>query len=1513
MDKYDKNVPSDYDGLFQKAADANGVSYDLLRKVAWTESRFQPTAKSKTGPLGMMQFTKATAKAMGLNVTDGPDDDRLVPELSINAAAKHLAELVNKFDGDELKAALAYNQGEGRLGAPQLEAYTKGDFSAISEEGRNYMRNLMDVARSPMSGQLEAFGGITPKGKGIPSDVGLGGIEVEGKRKVTDVLPESTGLNIKGIEQEAPAKSFATDFWDHHKQELSEYDARSTFFGFKKDVDAEIHNSPLGMAFRAGRLDNSFDVFKDVITPTRWNSYVPTQEDLEKLRNSGLPPSYYGVVTGGDAETWDDLIKLAKENYEKDLQRADSGIGAQLAAGVIGAAFDPLSYVPLVGVTGKGFKLINKALVVGAQSAAINVASEGLRTSIAGGEANYTGAVLGGLVFGAGMSAISDTIAAGLRRSKPEAEFNNEFVGPLMRMEARETAFNANSEDLSKMNTDSIKFDREYGGVNYAPLDTEPGAVVLPQGQILSDTNPLNPQTLSEFEAINPERAARGISLGGFTEIGYKTHRSDNAAVRSIARDLVRSPTGMESGSNGKFGSTADDIHSRLSSNDNRDYNLYYDKMMEVMKDPEFTVGAPKMSRAEAVEYIDRKIALAIEHPELQANLSPKELDLMRHVKGHYDLKRELMENPAVFGNAKAVSIFPGSNNKGTYVPRVYDTQSKNFRIQQLGSREAFQEAIAESLLASYYLRPATKARVDAHLREVYADEFEKATKGAQAAADTENFLRSQESTAPKMPDTLVTSGNQVGKQKVTNGVVDGDYMSGRRDYSGETPYMVDGDFVYYTAKTRTGDEFSVDVFTKSGEHAGGVDFVKRIGDEWQNPSVEVKEKFRRKGIATKMYNIAETESPDYVYRGSDPRVGGVRTPDGRAFRDHYNSKPAAKIERQKFTPERPPVEAKFDEETLLRYLAKKYAMKSAYGISHEDKFSASSIVDENINGLVGIENNNFLEARNLFDTDVPTTLPDGSQFSVDDIRVFSQRILMPAYDRRVNGDIAIMGSSGKTTKELKDEIMELSKQAEGNGKLKGEVEALKDTVKILTGRARRSPEGALQTALRSLNDLTFFAKNFYMPIMNFGEISAMLVKGNVSAVTHGIPMINDLVNRRKPMRASEIKELHSMVFGKELDQLMRPSREDHIRRLRESTDTKAVLANVVGTLRFGTQELAARSPWTIMLNGTTNYIIDAARQGVLGDIASAVLSGTGAKFGKANYLKSASISPEQWNGIKQLFRDHATRDSSGKFTIKDKRAFTYDPRTMDLWRLADKVAGETILRPHKISSQDSVAYGAGVKMVMQFKDFVIKSLNAKFVRSFYEATKNNRALDQALTHIVACGLAGGLYVGQAHLKAASLQEDKRKEYLKLALDPKMIAHASISRSSHLGSPLSIYDMIAGVFGDDTYKYTRSTVLPKQPEERDRTKAVTGRQVTGMISGALGDQIPALGFAGQVGGTALNAVSLLKAPNKATEMEFRTGMFNTMREIVPNDPITQQLIMKIYEANGIHVRETPRK
>lgn len=1317
---YDKSKPSDYDGIFQKAADSHGVSYDLLRKLSFNESSFNPKAVSKTGPKGIMQFTRNTARAMGLNVTDGDDDGRYNPELAIDAGAKLLASLVKKYDGDELKAALAYNQGEGPAGAPQLQAYDKGDFGSISEEGRNYMRKLLDVAKSPNSGALEAFGGITPKGKGIPAEDAFKGIAKAGK--VGTELPESHGFDVEGVAQEAPNTPYAKDFWEKTGTTLDEYNARSTFFGFGDAAEAQIQNSTLGVAFRAARADDGYDVFKDTMTPTRWNSYVPSKEDLQKLRDSGLPPSYYGVVTGGDGENWDALIKLAKDNFEADQRAAEAGTGAKLAAGIVGAGVDPLSYVPLVGVAGKGLKVVNKALRVGAQAGALSVASEGIRTSVAGGEAHYADAALGGLLFGAGMSALSDAVAAGIRKARG-VESVNEFAGPALRMEARETAINTGGHDTSTLPPENFSFEQDHRGVPFADHPTEEGAVVLANGSILSDTNPLNPRTQRDFAEIDPERAAPGIKLGGFTEIGLKTLGSKDAGVRAIAQDLVRSPTGMQSGSSGKFGATASDIHERLHATDQRMYNQLYDAVDRAMKDPEFSVGEQKMSRRAIRQEVYKRASLAIERPELQADLTKGEREVMDLLKEHFDTKRELMEQPGIFGNANAVSIFPGSRHKGTYVPNVYDRGAKGLMIQKLGGPEGLQQAIAQSWLTSYRVRPEVKARVDEYLMEL-------------------------------------------------NG-----------------------------------------------------------------------------------YKSVDQVTPEVV---------------------------------------------------------QKHAMDKAYGISHTEDFTASSVIDDNITGLVGIENNSFLEARNMFDSDLPVTLPDGSTFSVNDLRDFDMARIIPAYDRRVNGDISIMGGSGKTTQQLKDEIMALDKRAERKGQLKGEVEALKDTVKILTGRARRNNDTAFETAMRTLNDLAFFAKNFYMGPQNLTEIAGMLAKGNVKAMLHGIPTLRDLATRTSPVSGSELRELHGALFGKELDQLIRPGREDIVQRIREASDTSGAMASVIGTIKFGTQELSARSPWTKMLNGTANYILDTARQGVLGDVAGAALGGKGSKFGKENFLKAASISPEQWKGIKQLFVDHATRDANGQFTIKDKKAFSQDPRAMDLWRLADKVADETMLRPHKVSQQDSKAYGAGVKMAMQFKNFTIKSLNAKFIRSFYEGYKNNRAIDMALTHVLSLGIAGTYFAMQAHVKAYGLQESQRKDYLKKALNPTMLGYAALTRSSHTGAPLSIVSMMAGAAGFQDANMLRSTILPKEEQFQKKDGASKGRAESSNLAGNLGSQVPALGYVGNVIATAKNAYGVATAPNKPTERDYMTGLMNSTKELVPNDPLTQQLVMKIYEANGVTIKQQPK-
>ncbi|ACF15769.1 gp16 [Escherichia phage BA14] len=1311
MDKYNPNEPHEYDALFQQAADTHGVSYGLLRKVGWVESRFKPTAQSPTGPRGVMQFTKATGQAYGLQ----NDEDFTDPAKSIDAGARYLADLVKKYDGDELKAALAYNQGEGRNGKPQLEAYDSGNFASIGDEGRNYLRSLLDVAKSPKSGDIESFGGITPKAKGIPFDAAMSGIGKKGK--VTTELPESHEMSFQGKEQAAPNQPFGKDYWEAKGTTLDEANERSTFFGFGNAAEAELSNSTLGVAFRAGKRDNGFDVLTDVLQPTRFNSHIWTPEELNKIRTEVKNPAYMNVVLGGSAENLDELIKMANENFEADAKAAEAGLGAKLSAGLIGAGVDPLTYVPIAGATAKGFKLVNKALVVGAQAGMLNVASEGLRTSVAGGDAHYAEAALAGMLLAGGLTAVADGVAAGLRKSGAE-QIENPFAAAQMRFEARETARNTGGYDASRMPPSEDRVFSQHNGVEYAPLETEPGAVVLKDGSIISDTNLANPMTAKEFAEVDPERAAWGLPMRGLSEIGLRTLRSEHAEIRGLAKDLVRSPTGMESGSHGKFGATASDIKERLHSNNQRTYNDLYGAMKEAMADPEWSVGMFKQGAQGARQEIYRRVAIAIERPELQANLTKAERKVMDIMKEHFDLKREMMENPSMFGN-KANSIFPNSRHKGTYVPHVYSREAKQLYSQALGGSDGLQEAIAASWMTSYRSRPEVKARVDEHLAE-----------------------------------TL------------------------------------------------------------------GID-VKAVTEE----------------------------------------------------------------------------------------MVMKHASDKAYGIAKTDQFNSSSVIDDNIEGLVGIENNSFLEARNLFDSDMPVTLPNGQQFSVNDLRDFDMKHVMPAYDRRVDGDIAIMGGTGKTTAELKDAIMALDKKSEGKGTMKGEVEALKDTVKILTGRARRNHDTVGDTMFRALSDMSFFTKNAYMGLQNLTEISGLLAKGNTRAMLHGIPALRDLAFRNKPVSGKELKELHSMVFGKEFDDLIRPARQDIIQRLRESTDTPDLAAKVVGTIKHTTQELAARSPFTKFLNGTSNYILDMARQGVMGDVVTHAITGKGAnKWIKKDMLKSASISKEQWEGIQNLIRENVTQGADGKYTFKDKRKLANDPRAMDLWRLADKVADETMLRPHKVSLQDSHAFGAAAKLVLQFKSFVIKSMNAKFIRSGHEAMKNHRAMDMALTYAISGGIAGSYYVAQAHLKAAGLPKEQQKDYLKKALDPKMIAYAAASRSSHLGSPLSIANFAMGAAGYDQGLMVRSTILPKGDDKRDRNKAVTSRDMGDSIMGAIGEQVPALGFAGATLAAGRNAYGVLTAPNKPTEREMMTGLMNAHREMIPNDPISQQMLIKFYEANGVHIK-----
>ena len=90
--------------LIEGAAKTQQLTPQLIRAVIEKESAFRPCAVSPKGATGLMQLMPATAEQFGLRDVFDPRDN-------INAGAKYLKQLLDKYSGDLSKALGAYNSG----------------------------------------------------------------------------------------------------------------------------------------------------------------------------------------------------------------------------------------------------------------------------------------------------------------------------------------------------------------------------------------------------------------------------------------------------------------------------------------------------------------------------------------------------------------------------------------------------------------------------------------------------------------------------------------------------------------------------------------------------------------------------------------------------------------------------------------------------------------------------------------------------------------------------------------------------------------------------------------------------------------------------------------------------------------------------------------------------------------------------------------------------------------------------------------------------------------------------------------------------------------------------------------------------------------------------------------------------------------------------------------------------------------------------------------------------------
>jgi soluble lytic murein transglycosylase-like protein len=164
------------------AADANQLDMALLQAVIHTESRFNPTAVSPKGAVGLMQVMPATAERYGVaNDQRGTVSAKLTdPKTNINTGARYLRDLIKMFPGQLELAVAAYNAGEGAV-------QRAGNKIPNYKETQNYVRSVMHLYQrlNPQSGGVAATAPTT-RVKGqfhvANANVNLGWEELRGKQ-----------------------------------------------------------------------------------------------------------------------------------------------------------------------------------------------------------------------------------------------------------------------------------------------------------------------------------------------------------------------------------------------------------------------------------------------------------------------------------------------------------------------------------------------------------------------------------------------------------------------------------------------------------------------------------------------------------------------------------------------------------------------------------------------------------------------------------------------------------------------------------------------------------------------------------------------------------------------------------------------------------------------------------------------------------------------------------------------------------------------------------------------------------------------------------------------------------------------------------------------------------------------------------------------------------------------------------------------------------------------------------
>jgi soluble lytic murein transglycosylase len=135
--------PLHYEETIREVSEQHDLEPTFVAGVVYTESRFNPDARSHRGAHGLMQLLPETAKF--IQQRSGIEGDWRDPEVNLRIGTWYLGYLQERYSGDERLMLAAYNSGESRVnGWISDEGFDVGEDIPFKET-RDYVENVLEA------------------------------------------------------------------------------------------------------------------------------------------------------------------------------------------------------------------------------------------------------------------------------------------------------------------------------------------------------------------------------------------------------------------------------------------------------------------------------------------------------------------------------------------------------------------------------------------------------------------------------------------------------------------------------------------------------------------------------------------------------------------------------------------------------------------------------------------------------------------------------------------------------------------------------------------------------------------------------------------------------------------------------------------------------------------------------------------------------------------------------------------------------------------------------------------------------------------------------------------------------------------------------------------------------------------------------------------------------------------------------------------------------------------------